>query len=55
MKIKELSGVELIQLVDNRRSVIQEFIHENPVVEKIKEAIIEIKSILDEIDSRLPA
>ena len=53
MKISELSKTELIQLIDNRRAIIQEFIHENFTLQKIKDAIDEVKSILDEIDDRI--
>jgi hypothetical protein len=53
MKITELSDPELLQLVDNRRTIIQDFLHDNYVVAKIKEAIDEVRAILDEIDIRI--
>ena len=53
MKITELSKAELIQLIDNRRSIIQEFLHENFTLRKVKDAIAEVRSILDEIDDRV--
>lgn len=55
MKITELTKSELILLIDNRRTIIQSFLHDNCVIDKVKEAIEEAKSILDEIDTRITA